>query len=233
MIQADHALQGAAIGRQPVDAVMVQFLRARAALAGLEQPERRVGEPDRAVVRNDQIVRRIEPFALEPPDQQMRPAIDIATGDRAAPVFAVHQSLLRIHRIAIGEGGGIQQRVHRAVLAPAKHAAADHIAPHQRALCLPPRRALAPGGLVVEGLQARIAQPRCQRGVMRGGWRALGRLGGAGRAKAAVAVHQRGAGWPNGCAVAAPGDCANCTIICRQGVSPNWPERWPRRSVVP
>ncbi len=83
-------LQGAAIGRQPVDAVMVQLLRARAALAGLEQPERRVGEPDRAVVRHDQIVRGIEALTLEPPDQQMRAPIDIATGDRAAPVFAMH-----------------------------------------------------------------------------------------------------------------------------------------------
>lgn len=86
----------------------------------------------------------------------MRPAIHLAAGDRAAPMFAMHQPLLRIHRIAVGEGGSVQQHVHRAVFAPAQHAAAHHIAPHQRALRLPPGRTFAPGGLVIEGVQARV-----------------------------------------------------------------------------
>ncbi len=48
-----------------VDAVVVEFLRAGAALAGLEQAKRWVGEPDRAVARHARRVGRLQPFALE------------------------------------------------------------------------------------------------------------------------------------------------------------------------
>lgn len=89
-----------------------------------------VGEPDRVVGPDDDVVRRIEAFALEAIGEHGDRAIEFGSGDAAIAVFAGYEATLAIDRIAIGVTGGVSEDAGNTVgFVPLHHAVVGDVAP--------------------------------------------------------------------------------------------------------
>ena len=79
VVGRDRQLAGRAV--EPEDEAATQLGVGLVALAVVEDPVRRIGEPDRAVGGDDDVVRRVEPPALEPVDDGRARAVGLVARD--------------------------------------------------------------------------------------------------------------------------------------------------------
>lgn len=88
---------------------MVEFGLGERALVGHDDPEGRIGEPDRAVGRDRNIVGRVDPLALVMGHDRLGlPIIIAAPADAAPAVLAVDERAVRLDRIAIHEPRAVE-----------------------------------------------------------------------------------------------------------------------------
>src|SRR5262249_55351385 len=122
-----------------------------------ENAERRIGEPDRIVGLDDDVVGRVERLAVERVDQHR-----VVFGARDAPavVLAADEATLPVARVAVGE---IRRPAVNAgasgPLIPAHDSIIGNIAPKQTSRVTEINRALAPAHAGSEPLDARVSQP--------------------------------------------------------------------------
>ena len=115
-----------------VDAIDIhrQFRLGDAALVVAEDAETRIGEPDRAVRFHHDIVRRIEPLALEAVADHRDGPVIFGAGDAAREMLAGHQPALAVAGIAVGVVRRLAEKTDGAgLLVPAADAIARHVAP--------------------------------------------------------------------------------------------------------
>ena len=94
------------LAARPVDAVdeaAVLLGVGLVALGVVEDPVRRIGEPDRAVGGDDDVVRRVEPPAPEPVDDRRARAVALVARDPAQAVLAGEDRAVVVERVAVGE----------------------------------------------------------------------------------------------------------------------------------
>ena len=98
-----------------VDAIDVlrQFLLLAPALVIAEEPEGRIGEPDRIVRFHDHVIRRIEPLALVAVDEHRDRAVIFGARHAPSAMLAGDEPSLPVARIAIGEVRGLAEDARR------------------------------------------------------------------------------------------------------------------------
>src|SRR5712671_6721822 len=83
-----------------------QFRRRLLAFVITEDAEGRIGEPDRTVGFDDHVVRRVEPLAVEPVENDGDRAVILGAGDPPPLVLAGDEPALAVAAIAVGVVGG-------------------------------------------------------------------------------------------------------------------------------
>jgi hypothetical protein len=134
-------------------------LRLRAvALVVAGDPVRRVGEPDRAVARDDHVVGAVEPLALPAVGDHRDRTVQFGPLDPPLAVRAGHEPPLPVEGVAVRVPGGGAEDAHRAVrLIPAHDPVVRDVAEQQ----VPPRghvdRALGPTPAGEEAFEVVVA----------------------------------------------------------------------------
>src|SRR5262249_41168376 len=102
-----------------------------------------IGEPDRVIRLDGQVVRRIEPLPLEPVHQHGDRPIVFGARDAARLVLAADETTLAVARIAIGMICGLAIDADRTgFLIPSHQSVVGDVAPDQAARVAEPRRPL-------------------------------------------------------------------------------------------
>ena len=161
----DRQLAGRAV--QPEHEAATQLGVGLVALPVVEDPVRRIGEPDRSVRGDDDVVRRVEPPALVPVDDGRAAAIGLVARDASQAVLAGEDAPVVVERVAVGEIGRAVEVGDAVGGRPAMDDVAPHVAPDQGVLARhvdgplgPQTAARVPDEFGVgrdEALEARIA----------------------------------------------------------------------------
>lgn len=138
---------------------MVEFGLGERALVGHDDPEGRIGEPDRAVGRDRNIVGRVDPLALVMGHDRLGlPIIIAAPADAAPAVLAVDERAVRLDRIAIHEPRAVDQDLDMTVGIPAQQSPVGNVRPDQSITFGLPRRSLAMERSLIERQERRIGR---------------------------------------------------------------------------
>src|SRR4051794_7643480 len=140
-------LRVAALRRDPVDALEGEVLLALDA-EPRHPPVSGVGEVDRAVALDDDVVGAVELAPLVVAGQDLPPAaraVGIHPHDRARDVLAHDQAALVVERHAVALVGGLGHLAHARALVPAPARVARHVAEQQEPARGVPDRALREG----------------------------------------------------------------------------------------
>src|SRR4029453_17653937 len=86
------------------------------ALLIAEQAEYRIGEPDRAVGLHNDVVRRVQPLAVEGVHQHRDRSVIFGAGDTGPAMLAGNEPSLTVAGVAIGEVGRLAEDADRAGL---------------------------------------------------------------------------------------------------------------------
>src|SRR5579872_4418699 len=153
----DAGAAGAAV--DPVD-IGRQFRLGLAALVIRQDAERRIGEPDRSVRFDHDIVGRVERLAVDPvetvADHGDR-AVVLGPRHLAPAVLAGDEAPLPVAGVAVGVVRWLAKDADRAgLLVPAQDAVVRDVAPQQAALVAEPHRALAPAASGIEPLDGGV-----------------------------------------------------------------------------
>jgi hypothetical protein len=98
---------------------MIDFGRGERALVGHNNSKGRIGEPDRPVGRDGDIVGRVDPLTLVMSHDGLGlPIVVAAPTDAAATVLAVHKRAVGLDRIAVHEPGAVDHDFHTAIGIP-------------------------------------------------------------------------------------------------------------------
>ncbi len=154
VVADDRQLAGRPV--EPEDEAAAQLRVGLVALAVVEDAVRRIGEPDRAVGRDDDVVRRVEPLALVPVDDRRPRPVALVARD-AARCRARRRGPCRRGR-ACGRSRSRtagRARVGAVGRRPAAHDVAPDVAPDDGVLVGDVDRALGPGRAVGEPDAAR------------------------------------------------------------------------------
>src|SRR5215207_7530548 len=123
----------AALAVDAEDVILAELAFAFPTLIIRQDAVGRIGEPDRAIRFDHDIVRAVEPFALKTVGQHCDAAIVLGTGDAAA-VLGGDKAAVTIDRIAIGVIGGVAEDRDMAVaLVPAQQSVIRNVRPDQAA----------------------------------------------------------------------------------------------------
>src|SRR6185436_8822646 len=117
----------------------------------------RIREPDAAVGMHGDVVRRVEPFAVEAiREHGLRPVVLVAD-DAAAAVLARDLPAFEVERVPVAVAGGIPEHRHASVFLgpPHLHVVRD-VAPDQEPPDAVPRRALGPQRAEVQPANHRV-----------------------------------------------------------------------------
>ena len=171
---------------EPVD-VLAEFRLGLVAFVIAEDAEDRIGEPDRIICRDHDVVRRIQALALEAVHQDRDGAVIFRARDPAPAVLAGHEPSLAVARVAIGEirrlpvdadGAGLFLPLHDPVV--------GNVAPQEIAAVAEPHRALGPatsrrqtldgGEFQPIGLETRVERDDGGVGIACGRFPAIGKL---------------------------------------------------------
>ena len=116
----------------------------------------RIGEPDRAVGSDDDVVRAVEALALEALGEDRDRAVVLGAGDAPVAVLARDETAFAVDRVAVRiagrrpEDAGLAGR-----LVEAQHAVVRDVAPDERTLRREVRGAFGPAAALVELLDPR------------------------------------------------------------------------------
>ena len=146
------------LARRPVDAVdeAAGLLGVGlVALGVVEDPVRRVGEPDRPIRRDDDVIGRVEPPALEPVDDGRPRAVALVARDPAQAVLAGEDGAVVVERVAVREVGRLEQDRIAIGVGPAADRVAPDIAPQDGVLVGDVDGALGPAGAIGVGRDRR------------------------------------------------------------------------------
>jgi hypothetical protein len=113
----------------------------------------RVGEPDRAVGFDDDVVGRVQPPALVTVDDRRDRAVRLGPQNRAGPVRTGDQPALAVAGVAVDVVRRLAEDADAEVGHPAQQAVVRDVAPDQEAAVGEPDRPLAPAALVVDQLE--------------------------------------------------------------------------------
>ena len=148
VVAHDRQLAGHPI--EPEDEAAAQLRVGLVALVVVEDPVRRIGEPDRAVGRHDDVVRGVEPLALEPiHDRRPRP-VRLVARHASRAVLAGEDPPVMIERVAVREIGRPDELRGAVGLRPAAHDVAPDVAPDDGIVVGQVDRALGPDRAVGE-----------------------------------------------------------------------------------
>ncbi len=125
---------GAEIGSDAVDAGILQI-----PLLGHDAGTR-IGEIDRAIRLDHDVVRPIEPPALEAVGNHGEAAVELAARDAAGVVLAGHEPALQVAREAVGAIGRLEIDGNAFTWREFQSAAAVDVVEQQVAALLPPQR---------------------------------------------------------------------------------------------
>jgi hypothetical protein len=87
LFEVGHSAQFLRRGVETVNTAVLKFGLRKASLTWHQQAEGGIGEPKGAVRSDRDIVRRVEPLALEVRDDRLRGAASVGTTDASAPMF--------------------------------------------------------------------------------------------------------------------------------------------------
>ena len=118
------------------------------ALRVVEDPVRRIGEPDRAVGGDDDVVRRVEPPGPEPVDHRRARAVAFVARDPAPAVLAGEDRAVVVERVAVGEVRRLEQDLIAVGIGPAADGVAPDVAPEDGVLVGDVDGSLGPDGAV-------------------------------------------------------------------------------------
>ena len=143
------AAQLAAARVETEDMVATEFALGFVAFVVGRDAVRRVGEPDRAVGFDDDVVRGVEPATFEAINddfvgQRRQARTEARTNHRALAVRAVQQRAVVLARVAVGVLDRIAPDGHAGAGVPAQHAVIRDVAPEQALVFRHPDRAFAP-----------------------------------------------------------------------------------------
>ncbi len=131
---------------------------------GNDEAVGRVGEPDRAVGLDHDVVRRIEALALPAIDDDalLLPA-DVRAEHRAKAVRAVQDRSVEVARVAVREFDPVAEHAHAVACRPAQHAVVRYVAPENAVVLANPHRAFAPDRAGAQALERTgAAHDRCE-----------------------------------------------------------------------
>src|SRR6266851_7867732 len=134
----DEQLDVAATGGEPVDALEVEILLALEPEAR-HAPVRRVGEDDRAVPRDEHIVRAVQILALPVRGERLAGAIRLLPHDGARDVLADDQVAVVVERHAVALVARVAQHRNALGRVPAAALVARHVAEMERPVGHPDR----------------------------------------------------------------------------------------------
>ena len=161
----------------PVD-VHVDLGLGLVALVIAEQAEHRIGEPDRAVGFHHDIVRRVQPLAVEGIHQHRDRAVIFGADDAAAAMLAGDQPALAVAGIAVGEVRRLAEDADRAgLLFPLDDALVGNVAAQQIAPVAEPHRPFGPAQAGGQPLHRRQLQPVFFKARIEGVNRRIGIIG--------------------------------------------------------
>ena len=130
------------------------------ALVIAEQAEDRIGEPDRAVGFHHDVVRRVQPLAVEGIHQHRDRAVIFGAGHAAAAMLAGDQPALAVAGVAVGEIRRLAEDADRAgLLFPFDDAVVGNVAAQKIAPVAEPHRAFGPAQAGGQPLHGREFQP--------------------------------------------------------------------------
>src|SRR5260221_7511646 len=140
-----------------VDAIDVrrQFRRRLVAFVMAEDAEGRIGEPDRIVRFDDDVVRRVEWLAVEAVEDDGDAAVIFGARHPPRIVLAGDETALAVARVAVGVVRRLAEDADRAgLLLPFHHPVVRDVAPQQIAAVAEPHRPLAPAEAGRQALDA-------------------------------------------------------------------------------
>ena len=153
----DAGLAGRAV--DPVD-VHVDLGLGLVAFVIAEQAEDRIGEPDRAVGFHHDVVRRVQPLAVEGVHQHRDRAVIFGADHAASAMLAGDQPALAVAGIAVGEVRRLAEDADRAgFLFPFDDALVGNVAAQQIAPVAEPHRAFGPAQSRGQPFHRRQFQP--------------------------------------------------------------------------
>ena len=135
---------------------MIEFGLGERALVGHDDPEGRIGEPDRPVGRDRDIVGRVDPLALVMRHDRLGLAVIIAAAADAAPaMLAMDERAVCLDGIAVHEPGAVDHDLDMAIGIPAEQPPVGYVRPDQ-----PIMRGLPCGPLAVDRSLIELQQRR-------------------------------------------------------------------------
>ena len=151
---------GADMARMRIDAVDIagQRLLAARALVIRSDAVVRIGEPDRTVRGDDDVVGRVQRLAIVTVGDHGDGAIVLRTRDAARAVFAGHEAAFPVARVAVGKIRRLAECRDAERGAPAQHAVVGNVGEQQAIVIAEPDRPLGPVEPAGKLLERRIAQ---------------------------------------------------------------------------
>ena len=175
-----HLGRDRAVGVDPVDVARPDLALGRVPLGVAVDPVGRVGEPDRTVGCDDDVVRAVEPHAVEPVGEHGPCAVVLEAHDGTGAVLAGDHSALAVQGVSVAEVRRLVGDRHPTGRDVESHpAVAPDVAPEQRVGRRQVDGALGPGATVGQVMEQRLGveqalEPRVQQVVDRRGRRTRG-----------------------------------------------------------
>ena len=165
-VRRDGQLPAVAI--EPEDEAAAELRVGPVALRVIEDAVGRIGEPDRPVRGDHDVVGRVQPVTLVAIDDGRARAVRLVPGDPPRAVLAGEDRAVAIERVAVGEVRRPVEVAGAGRGVPSAHDVAPDIAPDQRVVRRQVDRSLGPDRAVGEGRDGRAGgdqpiEPRVER----------------------------------------------------------------------